>query len=79
MFLDDLSQPQAPIATDDANDKVNSESTRCHATMHIDCDSGPPDYVTKTVVLTALETGKDTIDVGTAVMEPQNPARPIAE
>lgn len=79
VFLDDPLQPQTPIAAGDINGQGEFRINALPRNHAYRLRFRAQDHVTKTAILTAAETGKDTIDVGTVLLEPQDPAKPIAD
>ncbi len=79
VFLDDPSQPQTPISAGNANGEGEFRINALPRNHAYRLRFRAQDYVANTVALTASETGKDTIDVGAVVLEPQGPAKPVAD
>ena len=78
-FFDDPSRSQIPIAaerTDGDNEFKMQALPRNHAYK---LRFRAPNYVTKMLILPLSQTSSDVIDVGTVILERQNPAKVIAD
>jgi beta-lactamase regulating signal transducer with metallopeptidase domain len=79
VFLDDAAQTQTAIAADGVNGdgrfKINGLPRNHAYTLRFWC----PGYVTQTLAVTSSQTNKDAVDVGTVVLEPQDPVKPVAD